>query len=1173
MSRDKNIFTKTALFKPSTIRNFFDGALVVKNVTMGGNKDKEQENTNIINTGSFRYDPAGTALKSTQQLNVDWSKWENHTFFNSAQVKVQTALNAVINKYPFDGNKSEYIGYADELTGFEKYILDSFPKNKGCLKFDRSHNNYLSVSDFQGAGTTTPGILGASGKSVVDFSYLPFTAEAHVFIPSGSINDNEIILQRVSGTNKGLTLAVSSSKFESSTMGEVTVYAYLSSGSTALSSSVKIAKGKFHQIGAVYDRNNTGKLFMYHNGIKVHTSSQAAVFDDYGFQLNNITIGSGTLHSAGNLSFQPVQNLSGALDELRFFHEKRSTKQIKTFGDKQIFSSTNKKLRLYYRFNEPSGSFSDGGNSSLVLDYSGNGLHSSIQNFNMDLRNTGSLPTALSAEDIRMSPILFPAFNSVSSYAADLLMSASQYDYNNPNMIAKLIPNHYLQDASFAQGMESEWGNIGDDPTFTSDAPGGLQMGAPQIISSLLYMWAQSFDEIKMFVDEFGRLLTVDYRSENTISNHLLPFLSRYYGLNLPNQFANATMEQLVDNQNIRMDNVASVMGLQDIQNIIWRRILTSLPEVVKSKGTHHSLGCLFRSMGINPDGAFRVREYGGSRTKSISDSFEKRSEIAALLDFSGSNSLPGTIDDSGRDSSRPLIQSRYLSGARVEPGVPTAKGTFVSGKSNYSGDGLFTSGSWTLEGVFKLQGASHTVSQSLMRIQTTGSRGHGSPAATNNWLIFNAVATKELTSSNQPGSITLYGRPVSGTSAPTLSLSLTGVNIFDGNKWHVSYGRMRNDTIGSYVSSSYFLRAGRVSSDRIAEYYTTSSFYDDHGDNVMNRVSGSNNASGSFVVIGSQSLKYDSTLSEGGFLNNTSTNQSRYVNFSGKCSGVRFFSKALPEKATLMHIKNFKSLGVENPEINFNFNTANSGSFQRMRMNLSCDQPITNSNASGQIRIFDFSQNNLHASGSGFEASKRTVKPERYNYMILSPRFELAVDPNKIRIRSFEQLENIRANGLDAQTGFAPMYSIPENEQPKDDRRLSIEVSSVQALNEDITNIFATLDAIDSAIGNPELVFSEEYRSLRNLRSIYFNRLTEQMSLTKFFEFFKWFDSTIGDILEEVIPSTSTYMGTNFVVESHSLERAKFTYKYSDMYVGVLDRREASVIFMQQFLGTLRKF
>ena len=769
-----------------------------------------------------------------------------------------------------------------------------------------------------------------------------------------------------------------------------------------------------------------------------------------------------------------------------------------------------------------------------------------------------------------MSPILFPAYESVSTLAENLLMSASQYDYNNPNMILKLIPEHYLQAASFAQGMESEWGNIGEQPGFSSDSPGGLKMRSPQIIASLLYMWAQSFDEIKMFVDEFGRLLNVDYKSDQTISDQLLPFLSRYYGLNLPNQFANATMEQLADRQDININNTLSVLSLQDIQNTIWRRILTTLPEVIKSKGTHHSLGCLFRSMGINADGAFRIREYGGSRTKSISDSFEKRHEIGSLLDFSGSNSIPGTIGATGIDTNRPLIRSSYLSSSRIEPGLPLPKGNFVNGVSNYSGDGLFTSGSWTVEGIYKFQGK-HPVTQSLMRLQTTGTKRETD--ASNNWIIFNTLATAPLTASNQLGGLRLLGRPVSGSSAPTLDLFLTGVDIFDGNKWHVSYGRMRNDTIGSIASSSYFLRAGRMGTDSVAEFYSTSSYYDDRCDSVMNRVTGSLNASGSFVVIGSQSLKYDAGLSHGGFLNKSSNTLSTFVNFTGKCSSIRFFSNDMSEKESLMHIRNFKSLGVNNPEVNFNFNTTASGSFKRLRMNLSCDQPVTNSNAAGEIKIFDFSQNNLHASGSGFEPTKRAVKPERFDYMILSPRFELAVDPNKVRIRSYQQLENIRANGLDNQTAFAPLYYIPENEEPKDDRRIAIEVSSVQALNEDITNIFATLDSIDSAIGNPELVFSEEYRSLRNLRAIYFNRLTEQMSLTKFFEFFKWFDSTIGDILEEMIPSTSTYLGTNFVVESHALERPKFTYKYSDMYVGVLDRREASVIFMQQFLATMRKF
>jgi hypothetical protein len=364
-------------------------------------------------------------------------------------------------------------------------------------------------------------------------------------------------------------------------------------------------------------------------------------------------------------------------------------------------------------------------------------------------------------------------------------------------------------------------------------------------------------------------------------------------------------------------------------------------------------------------------------------------------------------------------------------------------------------------------------------------------------------------------------------------------------------------------------------------EYCEVSSYFNDSGDNLLNTLSGSTNASGSMVVIGSQSLKYDSTLTAGGFLNTVTDPAARFVTFTGKTSGVTFFSKNLATAETLQHIRSFKSLGVEDPSVNFNFNKVSSGSFERLRMNLSCNQPVTKSDSSGDIRVFDFSQNELHALGTGWvypgppgvssnTGQQQAIKQELFDYVILSPQFETGAEPNKVRIRSFERTENVRSSP--AGVSYAPLYAIPSADQAKDDRRLAIEVSSVQALNEDIINIFATLDYLDDAIGAPELVFSQQYRKLDHLRRIYFNRLDEKVSIQKFFDFFKWFDAVVGDLLEEMLPSTTRYLGTNFVVESHMLERPKFTYKYSDMYIGIIDRREASVIFLQQYLGAIRK-
>ena len=118
-----------------------------------------------------------------------------------------------------------------------------------------------------------------------------------------------------------------------------------------------------------------------------------------------------------------------------------------------------------------------------------------------------------------------------------------------------------------------------------------------------------------------------------------------------------------------------------------------------------------------------------------------------------------------------------------------------------------------------------------------------------------------------------------------------------------------------------------------------------------------------------------------------------------------------------------------------------------------------------------------------------------------------------------------------------------------------------------------ATLEFFDNAIGAPELVFASEYRDLRTLRMQYFNRLQNKLSLEKFFKFYKWFDDTVGDLIEEFLPSSTNYLGTNFIIESHMLERNKFQYNYHDMYVGEIERLEQGTIFLQQFLAHLRKF
>ena len=93
-----------------------------------------------------------------------------------------------------------------------------------------------------------------------------------------------------------------------------------------------------------------------------------------------------------------------------------------------------------------------------------------------------------------------------------------------------------MQVAQFADGFVDEKGNITKPyATGSIDFPGGGNIGSAQIISMLIFTWAKFFDELKLFVNQFGDLLYTDYQEVDSIANQFLPFLGQYYGFNLPN--------------------------------------------------------------------------------------------------------------------------------------------------------------------------------------------------------------------------------------------------------------------------------------------------------------------------------------------------------------------------------------------------------------------------------------------------------------------------------------------------------------------------------------------------------------------------------------------------------------------------------------------------------------
>ena len=60
------------------------------------------------------------------------------------------------------------------------------------------------------------------------------------------------------------------------------------------------------------------------------------------------------------------------------------------------------------------------------------------------------------------------------------------------------------------------------------------------------------------------------------------------------------------------------------------------------------------------------------------------------------------------------------------------------------------------------------------------------------------------------------------------------------------------------------------------------------------------------------------------------------------------------------------------------------------------------------------------------------------------------------------------------------------------DNEKFSIDFSIVSTLNEDIITIMSELKFFNDALGNPNLLYSQRYPDIDQLRKIYFNRLND---------------------------------------------------------------------------------
>ncbi len=80
-------------------------------------KSKNDLSSNgVFSPNYYVYDLDSEGIKSSNQVPLDFSKFENHTFFHSAVANVNEAFDKIVNFYPMNGTNKEIEKLAERIS-------------------------------------------------------------------------------------------------------------------------------------------------------------------------------------------------------------------------------------------------------------------------------------------------------------------------------------------------------------------------------------------------------------------------------------------------------------------------------------------------------------------------------------------------------------------------------------------------------------------------------------------------------------------------------------------------------------------------------------------------------------------------------------------------------------------------------------------------------------------------------------------------------------------------------------------------------------------------------------------------------------------------------------------------------------------------------------------------
>ncbi|HIO04400.1 MAG TPA: hypothetical protein EYN08_02100 [Gammaproteobacteria bacterium] len=1111
--------------------------------------------------------------KNTFIPNIDFSRPENFVRYGSAKDYYVDAFTRITDQFPYDGTKREQTEWFVSSSYIDKWVYDNkYPRVNGHVNFSPegwgaqtsrhggagytlgmpTNKEYILIKggpnkdpdkDYKKEGSrsniydldknrTTNLRLSAASGSTVEFwlkvdslppnglaagsdRFTVFDLWNGVTASSDSYGRFEIYLNNDGVTsNAAFGIHAVSGAAGPEVPTDVSYVGFNAASASATSEGLfttytqaSLTDSNWHHYAFVLKNSGndlTSQLFVDGEKKQTITKSSEALNEIEGKML--ATLGANVAYpdfiqdpgTADSANGRGLSKFSGSMDEFRYWKTARTEKEIGRYWFDQVAGGTNKydanvDLGVYYKFNEGIlGTATD----STVLDYSGR-----IGNGSWTITNgmTGNVYRSTDSAIVKSGaaikefkdPIIYSSHPDVKSVLADLELSGSTYDDSNISSLYSTLP---------------EWISSEDEDS------------GEKHLKKLTQIMSSYFDTLQLQIEALPRIKDNIYHSSSTKPYFFNEKILQSFGFDTSEMFYD---EDFLENISHRDDSMIFREKLYNIKNTIYNNIYNNLVYINKTKGTEKSFRNLIRCFGIDEE-FIKLNMYANNTTYTFEDSYRETSVNQSFVNFSSAShdGVAGT-----RTST--VYQD-------LEVGNPNSTSYIYGTKDTTSGKDIYvpitTEAEVLFPGTVSPRAITHVtyphLSSSLFGCHTAKEDPADLEFESNDYGFQAYAVRKEQ-------------------DAPDAYFQLTGDFITDIN----------TEVFEDVYDSEKWNFAVRLREEKEPWSNTVSGT---SGDNLIAEFYGVNTEAGlikrSFFVTGNVNASWKEII----------TSHKRFyvganrLNFSGpvitpsdvKVSNLRHWVGDITNEEVNAHALDAKNFGTTNPlRGNYLFESGVEGmeipKMETLALHWDFNN-VTSSDDSGHFIVQDAS------SGSSTDNSYDWVG-QITNKQHTGKGYDFPANNKRVVVKNYIPTlkqtipENIMSSEMVKVLSFDD--EIFTTESRPTNFFFAFEKSPYQNISEEMLNIFATIKDFNNLIGEPVNRYRQKYKDLEKIRQMFFKRVENTPDIDKYIDFYKWLDSSISDMLKNLIPASADFAeDVRTVIESHVLERNKYWTKFPTM-------------------------